>query len=153
MPAHALPVGFELGQGGARDCHEGNVVVLKMRAGAVDMVGHEGAAGAPFRPARTEHEMLDDQLAASVEQLSQRLPALWAVEYIGLVDLEPGQHAPVRAQAVALPGKLLLLDEMLPMLGQPLIPRHDSVLHVDLLRLKLTIWLNTGVDKVNPGSV
>jgi len=60
---------------------------------------------------------------------------VWAVEYIGLVDLDPRQRAPVRAQAVALPGKLLLLDEMLPMLGQPLIPRHDSVLHVDLLRL------------------
>ena len=69
--------------------------------------------------------MLDDELAASVEQPGQRLPAVWAVEYIGLVDLEPGQRAPVRTQAVTLAGMRLLLGEMLPMLGQPLIPRHD----------------------------
>ena len=67
--------------------------MLDVHQGSLDVVGFERAADAAFVPARPEHEVLDDELAAAVEQIGQRLLALRRVEQIGLVDLDPGQFA------------------------------------------------------------
>ena len=74
--------------------------MLEMRQGAVDMVGQEGAAGAARLPTGTEHEMIDHQLAAAVEELAERLLSLRRLEDVVLLDLDPGQGC-------ALGGKLV----------------------------------------------
>ena len=66
-----------------------SIALRQMNGGAVEMVGQERAARAALLPARTEHEVIDDQLAAAVEQVGQRLLATGSVEHIGLVDLDP----------------------------------------------------------------
>lgn len=44
--------------------------MLEMPAGGIDHVGGTGATGAD-RPARRQHEMLYDELAAAVEQIGK----------------------------------------------------------------------------------
>src|SRR5215831_16842566 len=65
--------------------------MFEMHERAFDVIDLERAADATLLPARTEHEMLDDKLAAPVEQISERFLTLRAVEEIGLVDLDPGK--------------------------------------------------------------
>src|ERR1700720_4735682 len=93
------------------------------------MVGVERAADAALLPPGTEHEMLDDQLAASVEEVSERLLALRAIENIGLFDLDPGQFAPLRAHLVAQSGEFLFLCQMRLARGQPLVSTNDPIVH------------------------
>jgi hypothetical protein len=85
-PAHALPEGLKLGKGRSRDDDHGDVAGGKVRDHAIEMVGDERAVPAAFPPARAEHEVIDDELAAPVEELGERLPAAWRVESIRLLD-------------------------------------------------------------------
>ena len=64
----------------------------EVQIGAVNMIGQERTARATFLPflIRAEHEMIDDQLAAPIEEVGERLLALRTVEPIGLFDLDPG---------------------------------------------------------------
>src|SRR4051794_35908194 len=52
----------------------------QMPIGAVEVVRQIGAALATFFPARTEHEMIDNQLTATVEQIGQRMFSLWSLK-------------------------------------------------------------------------
>src|SRR5260370_9726004 len=91
------------------------------------MVGQEGAARAPLLPARAEHEVVHDQLASAVEELSQRRLARRPLEAIGLVHLHPRQRAARGAQLVAQPRELLFLREMRLARLPPFLSRHDRV--------------------------
>src|SRR6516164_2177042 len=113
-------------------------MVLEMLAGAVDVVGVEGAADAALFPAGAEHEVLDDQLAAPLEKVGEGYLAPRPVEDIGLLDLDPGHLAALPAQFVARPGKLLLLRQQRPARDQPFVLRHDvRMVHAALLCLGL----------------
>src|SRR5262249_39786431 len=92
------------------------------------IVGPERAALAPGVPGRIEHEMLDDQLAAPVEQVAQGGLARRSLELIGLVDTLPRQRATQSAELVAQPGELLFLGEQLQALRQPFLTRNHPVL-------------------------
>src|SRR2546422_5573121 len=94
---------------------------------AVDMIGHERAAPAALLPPGSEHEMIDNQLAASGEKVGQRLLAVWPVEHIGLLHLDPGQFTALGTQLIAQPGEFLFLDQELLARGEPLVSRYDSV--------------------------
>src|ERR1700719_370690 len=96
-----------------------------MHESALDMVDLERAADAAFLPAGAKHKMLDDQLAATIEEAGQRFPTLRAVENILLFDLDPRQFAPLRAQLVAQAGEFLFLRQMRLASGQPLVPTYD----------------------------
>jgi hypothetical protein len=85
--------------------------MLKMHDDAVDVVALERTADARIGPARTEHEMLDDELAAPGEEIAQRLFPVGAVEHVLLVDPDPRQRAALGAQLVAPPGPRLLLGQ------------------------------------------
>jgi hypothetical protein len=78
--------------------------------------------------------MLDDELAAAGEQIRQGLPAIWAVELVGLVDLYPRQLARLAAHGVlGLEQRLLLVQERAAG-GDPLVSGSDLVgLHDPLL--------------------
>ena len=71
--------------------------------------------------------MLDQQLAAALEQIGQGLPAARPVEQIVLVDLDPGQRAPLGAQPVAGQREFLLLGKMGFARGEPLLALDDGV--------------------------
>lgn len=64
-------------------------MVLEMHECAFDVVGSERAADAPRRPAGTEHEMMDDQLAAPIKQIGERLLPVRSFENILLLYLDP----------------------------------------------------------------
>jgi hypothetical protein len=97
-------------------------VVLEVLPGAVDVVGLERAARAGGVPIGVIHQVMDDELAAPLEEVGERLPAFRRVEYIRLLDLHPGQRTPFRAQAVTRPHVLLLLDQERRARRQPFVP-------------------------------
>ena len=68
-PAHPFLERLDLGQRRSRNHHHGDVACRQVRKGAVDMVGHERAARAALLPIRSEHEVVDNQLAASGEEI------------------------------------------------------------------------------------
>jgi len=86
-----------------------------------DVVGQERAGPAAFIPARVEHEVVDQQLAAVVEQVQQAGLAVPALEHVLLVHLDHRQPAPLGVQRVPLPGEFLLPSQQLPAGGEPLI--------------------------------
>src|SRR6266511_4854098 len=99
------------------------------------MIGPERAALATLLPSWSEHEMHDDQLAASIEEVGERLLAVRPVEAIPLLHPDPGQLAALPAQLIAQPGEGLLLAQVLLARREPLVSRHDAVgLHLALLR-------------------
>ncbi len=56
----------------ARDRGERQVGMLEMLPRRVDMIGDERAAAAHMVRARRQHEMIDGELAAAVEQVAER---------------------------------------------------------------------------------
>ena len=98
-----------------------------MHGRAVGVVGHVGAVLAALLPARREHEVLHQQLAAAVEQVGQRAPAHRRVERVGLVDPHPGQRPALARDLVAEAGQLLFVRKQLLTLGNPLVPGYDAM--------------------------
>jgi len=133
-PAHAALEGLELFERRAGDRYEAHVAVIEVDAETVEIVRPEGAVLAALVPVRGEHEVIDDELAPAVEKLGQSLPALRPVEDVLLVDLFPGQGAPLAAQFVAQPGELLLLREEFPARPYPGLVRYDPMLPDSLAR-------------------
>jgi hypothetical protein len=74
-------------------------------AGAVDAIGQKDHMGQPAlglaRNARGEHEMIDDELAASGEQVRQRFLPVGSVEDVFLSTFYPRRLASLRVRAVA----------------------------------------------------
>src|SRR5260370_36223796 len=101
MPAHAPLEGLNLRQRCARHDDVANVALRKMDKNAVDMIELERTADASLAPIRAEHEMLDDQLTASAEQIGEGFLPVGPVEDVSLLHLYPGPCAPLRAQPVA----------------------------------------------------
>src|SRR3979490_3116715 len=101
--------------------------MCEVHEGAVDMIGQKRAAPATLLPPRTEHEMIDDQLATSLEEIAERLLAVGRVENVVLLDLHPRQLASLGAHLVTEPGEFLLLAQVLLARGEPLISRNGSV--------------------------
>src|SRR5438034_6495284 len=90
-PAHSFLIGLNFGQRCARDNDEGHVAMREMPVCAVKVVSEIRTAFASLFPPRAKHEMIDDQLTATVKEIGQGFPAIWAVEDIFLVDLNPWQ--------------------------------------------------------------
>src|SRR2546430_1146490 len=97
---------------------------------AVKMIGQIGAAFATLFPARTEHEMINNQLAAALEQISQRLFSVWAIKHIFLLDLDYREFAPSGTKRVALARELLFPRQQILPSDQPLTFRYDFCLFV-----------------------
>jgi hypothetical protein len=70
-------------------------------------------------PIRREHEVIDDQLAAALEQLRKCLFSVSAIKDIGLFNFRPRQLAPHPVQLIPLLGELLLFDQQRLACGQP----------------------------------
>jgi hypothetical protein len=79
--------------------------------------------------ARAEHEVVDEQLRAPVEQLEERLVAIVRVEAVLLLHRYTRQLASLPRDLVAEPGVLLLTGEQLLACGEPLFAGSDPVSH------------------------
>src|SRR6266568_2415599 len=124
-------VALDLVEGGARHGHEADVAVGQVQAGAVVMVGPEGAAWASFLVLRSEHEMIDEQLALRAEQLGEGLFAVRSLEHVRLVDPLPGERAAQPAHLVLGTGELLFFREQLGAGGDPaVVGDHGMVAQV-----------------------
>jgi len=95
---------------------------------AVDVIGHEGAARAALLPSRGEHEVLHQQLAATVKQFGERAPALGRVENVVLVDAHPRQRAALAGDLVAQVRQLLFARQEPLALGKPFVPGYDRMM-------------------------
>ncbi len=83
-----------------------------MQVGEVaDVVDDHAAARAGVIVARLQHVVIDDELAAAVEQVEQARLAVRALEHILLLDPDRRQPPALGCQSVSGPGGLLLLDE------------------------------------------
>src|SRR3546814_13163109 len=97
------------------------------------MIGLERTAEATLGPVRAEHEVLDHQLAATLEQLAQENRAAGIVKAIVLRKASPGQLPTLFAERIALAGELFLFLQMGAVGGQPVLIGYDLVrCHVDL---------------------
>ncbi len=66
-------------------------MIVEMRHRAIKIVGKKRTSRAALIPVRSEHEMIDQQLAAPVEQIGKRFPSRRRIERIILVNLHPWQ--------------------------------------------------------------
>jgi len=64
-PPHALFISLDLCPGRAGYGRPGDIVMLEMRKGAIDMIGEKRATWA----AGAQHEVIDQELASAIEQL------------------------------------------------------------------------------------
>ncbi len=99
-----------------------DVAMRQVHVHAVGVVGHERAARAALLPARPEHEVLHQQLAAALEQVGERARALGRVEDVVLLDAHPGQRAALAGDLVAQAGQFLLARQQRLALGDPVVP-------------------------------
>src|SRR5882672_4143316 len=121
-------IGVQLSDRSARDCDKAHIVVLEVLPRAVDLVGEKRATGTALLPVRTEHEVIHDELAASVEQVAESHRAVGISENIILLDPDPGQRAALCRQAVPLARECLLLGEQRAAGFDPLFFRDDVML-------------------------
>src|SRR5262249_50287037 len=105
------------------------VMMVEMNQCTVEMIGQERAAGATRGPIRPEHEVIDDQLTASGEQIGERLFARGCREAIILLDLHPGQRQPFGVDGVAQMCGFFLSQQQRAAGLEPFVARHDSMLH------------------------
>src|SRR5256714_13884378 len=92
----------------------------------VEVVGPERAnrtAGLVFW---IEHEVIDEQLAAAVEQLRQRLLTARAFEDVVLLDRLPRQGLSLSGALVTRGREFLLLREQLPARLEPFVVADDA---------------------------
>src|ERR1700730_18716616 len=69
--------------------------------------------------------MVDDQLTASVEQVSERFLAVGGIENVVLLNLDPRQLAPLGAHLVTQTGKCLFLLQMRLAGNKPFVLGHN----------------------------
>ena len=96
-PPHAGLERFDIRERRSRDCDIGHVMVFEVHERPFDVVAFERATGAALLPIRPIRKVLDDHLAATVEETSERLLAVRRVEEILPPHLDPGQRAALNA--------------------------------------------------------
>src|SRR5437763_384492 len=109
-PPHPLPVRLDPGERGARHEREGRVAGVQVREVA-DLVDEHRAAVAARVLVRPEHEVVEEQLTASLEEVGQARLSVRAVEDVVLVDPDSRQPAALGGERVACPGGFLFLGK------------------------------------------
>src|SRR5262245_58436279 len=86
-------------------------MVFQMHEHAFNVVDLERTPDALSDLARPHHEVFDEQLAASIEQIGERYLPLRRIEDILFLNLHPGQFTALATQFVALSRELLFLNQ------------------------------------------
>src|SRR5262249_49253685 len=126
-PAEALFEGFDFRQRRARDGGEADVALREMRDRAVKAIGDHRATGTAFIPFRAEHEVVDDELAATTEKIGEGFLAGGRIEDVVLLDLEPRELAALPGDVVAQASQFLFFGEKFFARGHPFGGRDDFV--------------------------
>jgi hypothetical protein len=101
--------------------------VIKVNPDAVEIIGPERAMRTPLVPIRSEHKVIDYELAPVCEKLGQRLLASGTIEDVLLINLLPREFAPLPVQFVPLPREFLFLRQERCSRGEPLLVRNYRV--------------------------
>ena len=72
---------------------------------------------------------MDNELAAPVKEVREHLSAVGRVEDVLLLDLDPGQRAPLGGDEITHAGERLLVPEMRLARDEPLVAGHNLVPH------------------------
>src|ERR1700722_9044802 len=94
---------------------------------SVDVLGLKGAPGTGGIPFRCVHQMMDDELAAAVKEVCERLAALLGLERVAFLDLHAGELSSLGGEPVPLAHVRLLLLEQRLARGEPFLLRNDLV--------------------------
>src|SRR5258708_33287515 len=114
-PAHAPLVRLQFRERSSRHRAECDVVIREVDDGPVDPVRDGGAGRTPCRVLGPEHEVIDEELRTSSEEIGEGRCALVCLEAVLLVDSNPGQLLPRPRQFVAtLRQRLLGLEQLQP---------------------------------------
>src|SRR5438094_4393702 len=119
-PAHSLLVRLQLRERRPRDRPKHDVVVGQVDGDAVEPVRDRGAGRTPRRVVGPEHEMVDEELRTSSEEVSERRFSVVGLEAVILVDSNPRQLLPFSRQLIASPRQFLLGIEHLQPGRKPL---------------------------------
>src|SRR5262249_14883529 len=108
--------------------------MMEMDRDAVEIVGPERARLASLFPIGAEHEVIDDQLGAPVEEIGERKGAIRPLELVGLFHPLPGHRHSAARQRIPLAREFLLGSEQFKASLQPFLVRdHFVVEHERLL--------------------
>jgi hypothetical protein len=77
----------------------------------IDMISDERAAFAHMIGSRRQHEVIDRELAAALEQIRKRAFALRSFEHVRLLDFDPGKPTTFGAKRIELVRYGFLLEE------------------------------------------
>src|SRR5262249_60672928 len=106
--------------------HEREGCVTGMQVGEMaDLVDEHRAAVAACVLIRPEHEVVEEQLSATLEDFEQRGLAVRTVEDVALVDSDHRQRATLGRERVSCPGGFLLLRKECGTCGLPLLRGDD----------------------------
>ena len=120
-PSHPPLVGLQLRKRRTRHRRERDVMVRQMNDKSVEAIGDRRTGRTPRRVVGPEHEVVDEQLRASGEQIRQRGRARIGLEPVLLVDPHPRQRLTPPRHLVAATGQLLLRLEQFEPRFQPLL--------------------------------
>jgi hypothetical protein len=102
-------------------------VVGEVDDGAVEAVSNRRARRTSRRVLGAEHEVVDEQLRAPLEEVGERRAALVGLEPIVLLDAGPRQLLSSSRELVAAPRELFLGFEQLEPSCEPLVARAGRV--------------------------
>src|SRR5262249_33620934 len=121
-PVHPRLEGFKLRKRGAGNKNQCGVAGMQTGRTGGDVVNQIRAARAAIVPGGIEHEMVDNQLAAPVEQVEQTRLAIWPFEGVFLLDLDHRQPASFSIELVPRTGGFLFFAEQLRASSEPFLP-------------------------------
>jgi hypothetical protein len=107
--------------------------------------------GQPASQSGSQHEVVDHQLAAAVEQLGQRLFFPRGIEHIVLVQLDPGQGQALGVQGVQRAGVGLFLGQQGAARLEPVFPGNHGLRHHVLRKLSkfdLTFYVDINITSI-----
>ena len=104
-----------------------------------DVIDVERAGRAALVPLRIEHEVVDDELAPTFEQVEQLDCAGRSCERVRLFDLDQRQGPAPGCQLVAAPGEFFFAREQIAARDQPLRSRNETCVNHGLLRLSNSV--------------
>jgi hypothetical protein len=110
-PAHPPAIGEQHLERRVRDADHRGVAGLEVREHAVEAVRGRRAGRTSRRVVRPEHEVVDDELRAAVEQFRQREFAVFGVESILLLEQNPWELTALLGDVIPEPRELLLANE------------------------------------------
>jgi hypothetical protein len=140
LPVHPPLVGVDSVERRPRRADHRHVALVEVHHAAVEVVGDHRAPDAAGVPVGAEHEVVDEQLRASVEELREGLGPVVGLERVRLVDSHPWQLAAHARELVAAPGVFLLEPQQLNACRSPLFTRSGLASRHDVRSL-LGTWV------------